>query len=138
MVKDNSRSSLSADKITTDVSNCNSYLLLNIFINILNCYNQEQFIKKEIVMNCLEIDFSMNFLQKQIQKIYCNSTRRCYMKKEAVAQTCSVKRCSQKFRKVHRKTPVPEISKNTFFYRTPLVPTSIKTLLGILSYINSM
>ena len=94
MVKNNSRSSLSADKITIDVSNCNSYLLLNIFINILNCYNQEQFIKKEIVMNCLEIDFSMNFLQKQIQKIYCNSTRSCYIKKEAVAQTCSVKRCS--------------------------------------------
>ena len=27
---------------------------------------------------------------------------------EAVVQTCSVKRCSEKFHKIHRKTPVPE------------------------------
>ena len=44
---------------------------------------------------------------------------------EAVAQRCSLKRCSKKFRKIHRKTPVQEplfnkvaglseISKNTF------------------------
>ena len=60
---------------------------------------------------------------------------------EAVVRRCSVKRCSQKFLKIHRKTPVPqtcnfikketlvqgvscefcEISKNTFFYRIPLL-----------------
>ena len=27
---------------------------------------------------------------------------------EAVTQRCSIKRCSLKFRKIHRKTPVPE------------------------------
>ena len=57
---------------------------------------------------------------------------------EAVAQRSSVKRCSQKFRKIHRKAPVPQacnfikkeslaqvfhcefckISKNAFSYRT--------------------
>ena len=31
-----------------------------------------------------------------------------FPKAEAVAQRCSVKRCSQKFRKIHRKTPVPK------------------------------
>ena len=61
---------------------------------------------------------------------------------EVVAQRCFVDVCSEKFRKIHRKTPVPgsflikllkkealtqvlscefcEISKNVFFYRTPL------------------
>ena len=47
--------------------------------------------------------------------------------------------CSQKIRKIHRKTPVPEslfFSKNTYFYRSPLVAASEKQKLNlkILSY----
>ena len=53
------------------------------------------------------------------------------------------KRCSKKFRKIHKKTPAPkkketlaqvfscefyEISKNTFFYRTPPVAASLSDL----------
>ena len=50
------------------------------------------------------------------------------LQKEAVAQTCSVKRCSQKFRKSHRlfSCEFREISQNTFFYRTPLVAASLQ------------
>ena len=61
---------------------------------------------------------------------------------EAVAQRCSIKKRSQKFRKIYRKTPPPdlffkketlaqgfscrlcEISKNTFSNRTPPVAAS--------------
>ena len=32
---------------------------------------------------------------------------------EAIVQRCSVKRCSYKFRKIHRKTPVPQSEENT-------------------------
>ena len=61
---------------------------------------------------------------------------------EAVAKRCSVKRCSQKFHKTHRKTPVSEtcnlvqvfscgfceISKNTFSHRTSPVAASAAPL----------
>ena len=47
---------------------------------------------------------SLNFvLQKEILFHVCLKRF-----KEAVAKTCSVKRCSYKSRKIHRKTPVPE------------------------------
>ena len=46
---------------------------------------------------------------------------------EAVVRRCSVEKCSKKFGRIHRKTPMPEfckIFKNTFYYRTPLVVAS--------------
>ena len=60
---------------------------------------------------------------------------------EAVARGCSVGKVYFNFRKIHRKTPLPEslaqvfsckfyeISKDTFFYRTPPVvaPDNLKS-----------
>ena len=40
------------------------------------------------------------------------------------------KRCSQKFRKIHRKTPAPE-SKNTFLHITPLTLSEVEQFLTI-------
>ena len=60
---------------------------------------------------------------------------------EAVAQRFSLKRCSQKFRKIHWKTTMPghgvfscefcEISKNNFFYGSP--PLAASAFLGLMT-----
>ena len=44
---------------------------------------------------------SLNFQKWQVRKWKMAST-------ETVVQRCSIKKCSQKFRKIHSKTPVPE------------------------------
>ena len=91
----------------------------------------------------------------QIQIMQSNTKYKTFSKKAgAVFRSCSVKKVSLKFRKIHRKTPVPEslliklqkpatkkealtqvflfscefceISKDTIYYRTTLVATSEK------------
>ena len=65
-----------------------------------------QFIRKKGTI------FKMIFILYQLgivhEQLFLTTLNKGLIRIEAVVQKCSVKRCSQKFHKIHRKTYAPE------------------------------